>query len=142
MEINFDEISNTISFEDFGQLLDEVTDELPPEIFVNLNGGISLIQDALPHPEANGGNLYILGQYHRGGMLGRYITIYYGSFMQLYGNSSRQFIRQELDRVLRHEFLHHLESMAGEKDLEVQDAIKLASYRQNSQRRERRANND
>jgi len=130
MEFNFEEISNVISFEEFGQMLDEVTDELPKEIFINLNGGINLIQDALPHPESAGGNLFILGQYHRGGMLGRYITIYYGSFMQLYGNSSRQFIRQELDRVLRHEFLHHLESMAGEKDLEIQDAIRLASYKQ------------
>ena len=117
-----------ISFEEFGQLLDEVAEELPPEIFVNLNGGINLIPDVLPHPEGNDGNLFILGQYHRGGLLGRYISIYYGSFMQLYGNSSREFIKSELDRVLKHEFLHHLESMAGEKDLEIQDAIKLAKY--------------
>jgi len=118
-----------ISFEEFGQLLDEVAEEMPPENFINLNGGINLIPDILPHPDGGDGNLFILGQYHQGGLLGRYISIFYGSFMQLYGRSSRQFLKRELDRVLRHEFLHHLESMAGEKDLEIQDAIRLAQYK-------------
>ena len=129
IELGIEPEAYTVSFEEFGQMLDEVADELPREIFVNLNGGINLIPDVLPHPEGTAGNLFILGQYHRGGMLGRYITIYYGSFMRLYGRSSKEFLRQELDRVLRHEFLHHLESMAGEKELEVKDAIRLASYK-------------
>ena len=116
-----------ITLEEFGLLLDEVAEALPEEIFVNLNGGINLLPDALHHPE--GGSLFILGQYHHGGNLGRYITIYYGSFMQLYGRSSRQYLKKQLDRVLRHEFLHHLESMAGEKDLEIQDAIELMRYK-------------
>ena len=117
-----------MSFEEFGILLDEVALEMPNEIFVNLNGGINLIEDVLNHPGAADDNLYILGQYHHGGNLGRYITIYYGSFMQLYGGRPRNYIKRELDRVLRHEFLHHLESMAGEKDLEVKDAIDLIRY--------------
>ena len=118
-----------MTFEEFGQLLDEVTDAMPKEIFINLNGGINLIEEILHHPEASDGNLYILGQYHSGGNLGRYITIHYGSFMQLYGRMSRDSIKKQIDRVLRHEFLHHLESMAGEKDLEVVDAINLARYK-------------
>lgn len=128
--------SNFMTFQEFGQLLDEIAEELPQEIFVNLNGGINLIPDILYHPEGGeGGNLYILGQYHHGGNLGRYITIYYGSFMKLYGMRTSQFLKQELDRVVRHEFLHHLESMAGEKDLEVQDAIDLARYKAAKDRR-------
>lgn len=117
-----------MDFDEFGQMLDEITDALPQEIFVNLNGGINLLPDIVPHPDSQG-NLFILGQYHYGGRLGRYINIYYGSFMELYGNSSPQFLRKELDKVLRHEFLHHLESMAGEKDLEVQDAVHLEKYK-------------
>lgn len=117
-----------ISFEDFGQLLDEVSDMLPREIFVDLNGGINLLPDTLPHPESTG-NLFILGQYHYGGRLGRYINIYYGSFIQLYGKSSVTHLRKQIDRVLRHEFLHHLESLAGEKDLEITDAVELAKYK-------------
>ena len=130
----------SISFEEFGELLDEVTEGIPDEIFVNLNGGVNLIPDALPHPEgvanAEGTGLFILGQYHYGGSLGRYINIYYGSFIELYGYRSRQFIKKEINRVLKHEFLHHLESMAGEKDLEIQDAIDLARYK--ASRRPRR----
>ena len=118
-----------ISFEVFGQLLDEVVREMPEEIFVSLNGGINLLEEAMPHPEADEGQLYILGQYHYGGSLGRYITIYYGSFMELYGRRSQRQIRRQIDRVLRHEFLHHLESMAGEKGLEVQDAVELARFK-------------
>ena len=116
-----------ITFEEFGKLLDEVTEALPKEIFVNLNGGVNLLPDIINHPEDGG--LFVLGHYHQGGHLGRYINIYYGSFMQLYGNSPREYLRRQIDKVLRHEFLHHLESMAGEKDLEIQDAIDLARYR-------------
>lgn len=115
-----------ISFDEFAELLDEVANELPEEIFKNLNGGISLLPDVLEHPENSG--LFVLGQYHSGGYLGRYITIQYGSFIELYGRSSRSHLRSQIDRVLRHEFLHHLESMAGEKELEIQDAIQLARY--------------
>ena len=118
-----------ITFEEFGQILDEVAETLPKDIFINLNGGISLLPETLHHPDNN--NLFILGQYHYGGYLGRYITIYYGSFVQLYGRSSKDFYKQEIDRVLRHEFLHHLESMAGEKELEIKDAIRLEHYKRN-----------
>ena len=116
-----------ISFEEFGTLLDEVADGLPPEIFVNLNGGISLIEEELYHPESP--NLYILGQYHAGGHLGRYINIYYGSFMKLYNGRTSHSLKKEIDKVLRHEFLHHLENLAGEKELEIKDAIQLARYK-------------
>lgn len=116
-----------MSFETFGMLLDEITDSLPQEIFINLNGGVNLLPEAMPSHEADG--VYVLGQYHYGGSLGRYINIYYGSFMQLYGGSSPQFIKQQIDHVLRHEFLHHLESMAGEKELEIKDAIKMSRFK-------------
>jgi len=118
-----------ITFEEFGAMLDEIADGLPKDIFKNLNGGINLLPEALPHPDADSGQLYILGQYHSGGYLGRYITIYYGSFMHLYGRSPRSYLRKQLDHVLRHEFLHHLESLAGEKELEIKDAIELARYK-------------
>jgi len=123
-------VREEITFEEFGNLLDEVADKLPREIFINLNGGISLVQDAPLHPEsAEGNDLLILGHYHAGGPLGRYINIYYDSFMRLYGRYSRDSLKQQIDRVLRHEFLHHLESMAGEKELEIKDAIDLARYK-------------
>jgi hypothetical protein len=118
-----------ITFDDFGIMLDEVAELLPSEIFVNLNGGINLLPETKLHPESTAVCLYILGEYHSGGNLGRYINIYYGSFMELYGRSSLKNLRVQLDKVLRHEFLHHLESMAGEKELEIKDKIDLERYK-------------
>ena len=116
-------------FDTFGQMLDDIMEAMPPELFKGLNGGVNLLPDALPHPEAKHGDLYILGQYHRGGLMGRYITIHYGSFIHLFGSHRPDFLRRKLDEVLRHELLHHLESLAGEKDLEIQDAIDMERYR-------------
>lgn len=31
-------------------------------------------------------------------------------------------------RTIKHEFTHHLESLAGEKGLEIDDAIKINTY--------------
>ena len=123
-----------ITFEEFGIMLDEIVDSMPKELFINLNGGVNLHEDAPLHPESVSSTLFVLGRYHSGGRLGRYINIYYGSFMAVYGGSNREFIRTEIDRVLRHEFLHHLESMAGEKDLEIDDAIRLAKYKKRFRR--------
>jgi len=117
-----------ITFEEFGELLDEITDNLPEAIFVNLNGGVNLSPETVSHPKATDDNLFILGQYNHGGNLGRYITIFYGSFMQIYGKVPLDYLKKQIDRVLRHEFMHHLESMAGEKDLELQDEIDLLRY--------------
>ena len=118
--------SEGISLEDFWEMLDEITLTLPQEIFKNLNGGVNLLPDVRLHPQNK--ELFVLGQYHYGGSLGRYINIYYGSFMKLYGNRSARFLKKELEKVLRHEFLHHLESMAGERELEIKDEIELAKY--------------
>ena len=75
-----------------------------------------------------GKNLYILGTYHRGGNLGRYISIYYGSFEKIYGYLSKEQLSERLTHTLKHEFLHHLESLAGEKGLEIKDAEFLTNY--------------
>lgn len=35
---------------------------------------------------------------------------------------------EKLTHTLKHEFIHHLESMAGERGLEIKDAEYLADY--------------
>ena len=72
-------------------------------------------------PNPAGPNLFILGEYHRGGALGRYISVYYGSFARVYGWANQETIQGHLRDVLLHEFTHHLQSLAGERGLEVQD---------------------
>ena len=120
-----------LSFDEVGAILDELADKLPDEFYNKLNGGIVLLPEAKVHPESVPPNyLYILGEYHndpRG--LGRYISIYYGSFIKTYGYAAPYIQWTELDRVLRHEFTHHIESLSGEKGLEIKDAIQMAEYK-------------
>ncbi|MCL2695814.1 MAG: metallopeptidase family protein [Clostridiales bacterium] len=120
-----------ISFEDAGTILDEIAEELPEEFYRELNGGIVLLHRSKLHARSlDPSRLYILGQYHyqpRG--LGRYIEIYYGSFRRVYGHLDPERQKEELRRVLLHEFTHHIESLAGERGLEIKDAIRMEEYR-------------
>jgi len=120
-----------ISYDELGKLLDEIADELPEDLYRELNGGMVLLPDIKLHPESNEtDNLYILGQYHNQPLgLGRYITIYYGSLMRVYPNHSPASLKEELRKVVFHEFFHHLESLAGERSLEIKDAEDLAKYK-------------
>ena len=57
------------------------------------------------------------------------IHIYYGSFMRLYGTLDPGALKERVRKTVLHEFRHHLETMAGENGLAVQDALELADYR-------------
>ncbi len=115
-----------VTIAEMEKMLDDIASEFPKELFKELNGGIILLPEAKLNPA--GKNLYILGMYHRGGNLGRYISIYYGSFEKVYGHLSKERLSEHLTRTLKHEFTHHLESLAGEKGLEIKDAKFLADY--------------
>ena len=118
-----------ITIEEMQVILDELAEELPQEFYKELNGGILLLPDIKVSPEARNHDLYILGQYHYSHSMGRYIIIYFGSFSALYGYGSREKLKKELRKTLRHEFTHHLEHLAGEKDLEVEDQKELDRYK-------------
>lgn len=118
-----------ISYEEFGELMDEIAADLPEELFEKLNGGIIISSEVKIHPESNNNDLVTLGQYNYNYSLGRYIEIFYGSFCRMYGNATLEKLKQEMTAVLKHEFLHHLESLAGEKDLAIKDAEFLAKYK-------------
>ena len=109
-------------------MLDEIATELPQVFYKNLNGGIILLPEAKYHEKSTGKDFYIMGEYHIGGNLGRYIAIYYGSFSSVYGNLSLEALKEKLRHTLKHEFRHHLESLAGEKGLEIEDARDIAKY--------------
>lgn len=105
-----------LSFEDAGYVLDDLADELPEGIFDKLNGGVSLIEDELISEDGR----YTLGCYYTNEM-GRYIELYYGSFVSLYGEMDDELFRQRLKKTLHHELTHHIESMAGDRSLEHWD---------------------
>ena len=118
-----------ITIEEMQVILDELAEEFPQEFYKELNGGILLLPDIKVSPEARNHDLYILGQYQYSHSMGRYIIIYFGSFSALYGYGSREKLKKELRKTLRHEFTHHLEHLVGEKDLEVEDQKELDRYK-------------
>ena len=108
--------------------LDEIAESLPEEIFKDLNGGVLLLPQYKLSPHAIADDLFIMGEYHIDRFLGRMVYIYYGSIIHIYGNASEHIIKRELRKVLCHELTHHLESLAGERGLEIIDAERLHRY--------------
>ena len=119
-----------LSIDEIHDLLDEIAAEMPEEIFRDLNGGVSLLPETKRSLSDPNGGLYTLGEYRRDQM-GRYIVLYYGSIRAVHGGDTREELRENLKKLLRHELTHHIESLAGERDLEIKDEIKMNKYLQN-----------
>ncbi len=117
-----------ISIDETQELLDEIAESLPQEFYYELNGGILLLPDEKASPYSVDNDLWILGEYQRGGMMGRLIKIYYGSFARMFPYGSKEAVADQLRETLLHEFTHHLESLAGERGLEVWDEEQLKKY--------------
>lgn len=122
-----------IEIDEVEKLLEEVAHELPREFYKELNGGILLLPEVKYNPAGRNKDLYVMGEYHRSGSMGRYIVIYFGSFVKMYGNLNRNSLKKKLSHILKHEFTHHLESLAGEKGLEKKDEALLREYLQDYQ---------
>jgi predicted Zn-dependent protease with MMP-like domain len=116
-----------LSIDEVNEILDDYYDQIPMELFAWLNGGVVLLEDALPAPEA-GEDVYVMGQYCCDEM-GRYIKIYYGSFAALLADEPREVWEEELWITLRHELTHHMEGLAGERSLERKDSEQLERLR-------------
>ncbi|MDU6032038.1 MAG: metallopeptidase family protein, partial [Peptoniphilus harei] len=114
------------------EILEEICESIPSYAYEHLNGGIILTEEAKYHEEAYAEELVIMGEYQRS-MLGNMIKIYYGSFMDMYRFSSRETLREKLEEVLFHEFTHHLEFLANEWGLVIEDKKFLEEYRKRKQ---------
>lgn len=114
------------------EILEEICESIPSYAYEHLNGGIILTEEAKYHEEAYAEDLIIMGEYQRS-MLGNMIKIYYGSFMDMYRFSSRETLREKLEEVLLHEFTHHLEFLANEWGLVIEDNKFLEEYRKRKQ---------
>ena len=123
-----------MDIDDFQKILEVITEEIPEELFRELNGGVIVLPEFKLHPESQNPCLYTMGEYRtQVPGLGRYIVIYYGSFMRVFGaGADPQRIRRELRKTLRHEFRHHIETLAGAKDLLIEDKLNLLKYRRSA----------
>ena len=119
-----------LSIDEVNEILDDYYEQIPMELFAWLNGGVVLLEDALPDPVA-GENVYVMGEYCCDEM-GRYIKIYYGSFAALLADEPRKVWEEELWITLRHELTHHMEGLAGERSLERKDSEQLEQFRAES----------
>ncbi len=120
-----------ITFDQFEKIADYVTCELPDELFKQLNGGVNVLEYTKIHSESSLNNpMFILGEYIHTHAEGRIIYLYYGSFIRLYGDLDIEQFTCAVRKTIRHEFRHHIESLAGEKDLIYEDNEYIKKYRE------------
>lgn len=118
-----------ISYEEFVDLVDELMEEIPEKFFRELYGGVNVKEELRIHPESISDDLVIMGEYYTSPYLGKMISIYYGSYVRLYSHLDRDALKIRVRKTLRHEFRHHLETLGGEKDLVIEDRMRLADYK-------------
>ena len=101
-----------IDIDSFFEMLNEVCEELPDDFFRELHYGVQLSEEYKLSPYAENGDIVIMGEYTRSGR-GNKITIYYGSFARTCGWMPEEQLKDRLRGVVRHEFRHHMENLAG-----------------------------
>ena len=119
-----------IDIDSFFEILTEVCDELPDAFFRELHQGVVLSEHAKLSPHAKNNDLVIMGEY-RSSRYGNQITIYYGSFARTCPSDDREYLKDRLREVVRHEFRHHMENlggMHGRDSLEYEDKVNLRKY--------------
>lgn len=118
-----------VSYKQFRRMASHLYDRIPPEFLKDLNGGIIALEEA-EQRDPDLPDVYILGEYIEDPYgLGRQIVLYYGSFRALFADEPRDVWEAELWETMLHELRHHLESLAGLDDLEVEDMRQLAEFR-------------
>lgn len=119
-----------LTIDQVNDILDEIAEGFPEVLFQELNGGVNLLEEALPDPEFPEGEMYILGEYCND-CLGLYINLYYGSFAALAEREDwdESVWRDELRITLSHELTHHMENRSGLHALDDRDAEELARWR-------------
>ncbi len=119
-----------LTLTEYKQIVSELLDELPPEFFKDLSGGV-VVSEAYVVPDyARGNDLYIMGQYKVYSGV-RQVVLHKGSFDRVYPNAEAEEAKRLLRGILRHEFRHHLEYLGGIHDagsLEAEDERKKQAY--------------
>ena len=126
-----------LTFDETGDALDEIAEQFPQALFRGLNGGVNLLEDAVEDPEFPGGELYIMGEFCDD-CLGKYINLYYGSFVALAQKEewTEEDWSDELWTTLSHELTHHMEGLGGLHGLDDRDEEEMAEFREEYRRRE------
>ena len=101
-----------ISCETFREIVSEEMDLMPQYVFDELSGGVLVEERVRLSPDSVDDDLFLMGLYKWDG-LGKQVTLFYGSFVEVYGASEEAVYRKHIRETLRHEFRHHMETRAG-----------------------------
>ena len=82
-----------ISYDEFEELVKEELSLLPDYVHQDLNGGVLIDPAAYLHPARVKDDLYIFGTYSHGGIMGKQIILYYGSFVMTMQSATAEQIR-------------------------------------------------
>ena len=123
-----EEEKTVVSLEQFHEMLEAAAEELPEELYAQLNGGVLLLPQSKLSEHALDADLYTLGEYQYSTVMGSRIVIFYGSFKKVFGRCTQEELMGHVRDTLRHEFRHHIERLAGERDLEIEDEEELRRY--------------
>ena len=113
----------------FRRVLAEMVDELPPEFMRGLQG-VHAIEEA--KPEEDFVDVWRMGEYLDPGSeqflgagegLGRHVALYYGSFVNVADGDPEFDWEEEMWETLTHELRHHVESLAGDDSLNIEDEV-------------------
>ena len=127
-----------LSFDQVGELLDELAEPFPEALFEGLNGGVNLREEVMLDPAFPDREMFVMGDYCDN-LLGRYINLYYGSFAAMAEREdwTLEDWRQELRQTLAHELTHHMEGRGGLHALEDRDEEELDAWREQFAREDR-----
>jgi hypothetical protein len=127
-----------LSFDQVGELLDELAEPFPEALFEGLNGGVNLREEVMLDPAFPDREMFVMGDYCDN-LLGRYINLYYGSFAAMAEREdwTLEDWRQELRQTLSHELTHHMEGRGGLHALEDRDEEELDAWREQFAREDR-----
>ena len=118
-----------LSLNEYQAIVEGIVSTIPEDFFKGLNGGIVITEREKLHSKSRPERpLFILGEYSHGSQTGKYITLYYGSFVRVHGRLRGKAAEDVIRRVIMHEFRHHLEINAGQHDLEYEDDASDAGY--------------
>ena len=119
-----------LSFDQVGELLDELAEPFPEALFEGLNGGVNLREEVMLDPAFPDREMFVMGDYCDN-LLGRYINLYYGSFAAMAEREdwTLEDRRQELRQTLSHELTHHMEGRGGLHALDDKDEAQMAAWR-------------
>jgi predicted Zn-dependent protease with MMP-like domain len=123
-----------VTFEEFERRAREVFAEIPPEFRAGVDG-LEVERGIAFHPTLPG--VYTLGEcktesypteFGGAGEVRSIVVLYYGSFLRLSREEPEWEWEEEIFETVTHEVRHHLESLASEDALEVQDWVEDQNF--------------